>query len=225
MVNPAHIVDLLAFYPILRDLPPGLQHGLIDSGIPVVAETERVLFDTDETIQSFLMMVEGSIRVTRPVSDREFLLYRVHPGECCIVSTCHLLGDTRLRVRAQVETPVSGVALPQAFFLRLVNQSPPFNVFLFRSFADRLVGLLDLFEATTTQQLDVRLAGLLLSKGNVIRTTHSQLADELGTVREVISRILKDFEVRGLVDLERGHIHILNEEELRKLAGFRDSGH
>ncbi len=225
MLNSLAITKLMNFYPVLKELPPRLQHDFVNTCIPILADPGKILFDPDDTIQSFLFLTEGSIRVTQRISDRELFLYRILPGECCIVSLCHLFGDTRLRVRAQVETTASGVALPQNFFLQMAQQSPPFSEFLFHSFAGRFADLFELVEAITVQRLDARLAGLLLSRGKVIKTTHSQLADELGTVREVISRILKDLEARGLVELERGQIRVVNEEALRELAGFRDSGH
>jgi CRP/FNR family transcriptional regulator len=82
-----------------------------------------------------------------------------------------------------------------------------------------------LIEAVTYLRLDERLAELLVSRGMLIKTTHSQLADELGSVREVISRILKDFEAKGLLKLDRGIIKIIDLESLRKLYNFRDLSH
>ncbi len=225
MLSSLVITKLIEFYPVLGELPAGLQHNLLDASYPVRAEAGKILFDTGETVPSFLLLTEGSIRVTRPAKDRELILYRVRPGECCILTISHLLGYTHYQVRAQVETDVSGVVLPQALFKQLVDQSPVFSAFLFRSFADRLVELLELLEALTSLRLDQRLAGLILSKGDVIKTTHSQLADELGSVREVISRILKDFEEKGLIQLERGQIRILDKEALRNIAHIGDPGH
>ncbi len=98
-------------------------------------------------------------------------------------------------------------------------------MFIFRSFPDRLSGLLGLIDEITFMQLDERLAGLLLSKGSVVKTTHSQLADELGSVREVISRILKDFEIKGLVKLDRNQVRNLRSRSSRKRKVIFDGPH
>jgi len=214
----AEIEKLTRFYPVLGELPSGLQYAFVESSYPVQASTGRILFDVDVTIRSFIMLTQGSIRVIRPGIERELLLYRVQPGGCCVISICHLLGDTRYRARAQVESDITGVALPQPLFRQMMEQSPYFSYFIFHAFADRLTGLFELLEANTFMRLDGRLAGLLVSRGTLIKTTHSQLADELGSVREVISRILKNFEIMGLVKLDRNQVQILNQEALKKIA-------
>lgn len=89
-----------------------------------------------------------------------------------------------------MESDITGVALPQPLFCKMWEQAPYFSYFIFHAFADRLTELFELLEANTFMRLDERLAGLLISRGTLIKTTHSQLADELGSVREVISRIL-----------------------------------
>lgn len=217
----AEIEKLTKFYPVLGGLPSALQCAFVESSYPVQASTGRILFDVDATIQSFMMLTQGSICVIRPGLERELLLYRVQPGGCCVISACHLLSDTHYRARAQVESDIAGVALPQPLFRQMVEQSPYFSYFIFHAFADRLTELFELLEANIFMRLDERLAGLLVSRGTLIKTTHSQLADELGSVREVISRILEDFEIKGLVKLDRSLVQILDQEALKKIARIR----
>ena len=214
----AEIEKLTRFYPVLGELPSGLQHAFLESSYPVQASAGRIQFDVDTTIQSFIMLTQGSISVIWPGIERELLLYRVQPGGCCVISVCHLLDDTRCRARGQVETGITGVALPQSLFRQMVEQSPLFSYFIFHTFADRLTELFELLEANIFMRLDARLAGLLVSRGTLIKTTHSQLADELGSVREVISRILKNFENMGLVKLDRNQVQIVDQEALKKIA-------
>ncbi len=225
MLLPNDLSALIRFYPVLGELPAGLQRAIVIECYPVHAESGEILFDADSPGTSFLMLTEGSVRLLYPGIDRELLLYRLQPGGCCILTVSHLLSDTCYPVQAQVESAISGVAIPQALFRQMVEQSPLFSNFLFRSFASRMTELLDLLGALATMQLNQRLAGLLLSKGMVIKTTHSQLADELGSVREVISRILKDFEDQNLIKLARGEILILDKESLENLHRFGDSSH
>jgi CRP/FNR family transcriptional regulator len=214
----AEIEKLTMYYPVLGELPPRLLDAFVESSYSVKANTGRILFDVDAKIKSFIMLTQGSIRVIRPGIERDLLLYRVQPGSCCVISICHLLGDTRCQARAEVESDINGVALPKTLFRQMLEQSPYFSYFIFHAFADRLTELFELLEANIFMRLADRLAGLLVSRGTLIKTTHLELADELGSAREVISRILKDFEIKGLVKLDRNLIQVLDEKALRKIA-------
>jgi CRP/FNR family transcriptional regulator len=216
----ADIEKLTRFYPVLGELPARLQYAFVESSIPVQGNTGTILFDVDATIQSFIMLTQGSIRVIQPGIERELLLYRVLPGGSCVISICHLMDDTRYRARLQVEADITGVALPQPLFSMIVEQAPIFSYFVFRAFSDRINELFKLLEANTFMRLDERMAGLLISRGTLIKTTHAQLADELGSVREVISRILEGFETKGLVKLDRNQVQVLDEKALKKIAGL-----
>lgn len=152
--------------------------------------------------------------------DREILLYRVQPGEICILSTGQLLSSLPDPVRATSEGPATLVAVPEKLLIQFVEASPLFCKYLLDRYSRRLGEILTLLEAVSFIRLDQRLAGLLLSKGSIIQATHSQLANELGTVREVISRILKEFENKGLVKLERGKVKIMNRPALEVIANF-----
>ena len=218
MIESMELEALLKLYPILQELPPRLQHSFYDSGYTVHLKTGEALFDSFHPIRFFFFLISGSIRVIYLGQEREILLYRVQPGETCILSICHLLAGIPYQARASTEQPVTGLAIPKSLFTRFVEDSPLFSLYLFRSFSERVLDLLDLLEAVSFSRLDQRLAGLLLSKGIIIHSTHSQLADELGSVREVISRILKEFEHKGLVKLERGKIKILNRPALEKIS-------
>jgi CRP/FNR family transcriptional regulator len=126
--------------------------------------------------------------------------------------------------RAITERALIGVALPSEFFAQLFGASPIFSAYLFRALSERLVDLLALLEAVSFNRLNQRLAALLLSNEITVQATHAQLAYELGSVREVISRILKEFERSGLVQLERGQVRILNRPALERIAAdFGDS--
>jgi CRP/FNR family transcriptional regulator len=176
-----------------------------------LAKLNAELFDFSALDQSYVMLTSGTIRVTRQGKGREIVLYHVHPGEFCILTVCNILSETLYQTVSTAETETRGVAIPAMLFKHMIEQSPTFFMFIMRSFSNRLSELPGLIDGITFMQLDERLAGLLLSKGCVVKTTHSQLADELGSVREVISRILKDFEIKGLVKLDRNQVQILDQ--------------
>jgi CRP/FNR family transcriptional regulator len=217
MLNSDNIPRLVQNYPFFEDLPPTLLRAVINSCYAVHADPGEVLFDAGSPGQSFLMLLDGSVRVIQQVKDRELLLYRMQPGDCCILTVLHLLTNIRYPARVQAESVITGIALPQHLFKQMVEESSVFNAFILQSFAVQFTELLELLERIVSLRLDQRLARLLLSKGDVIQATHAQLADELGSVREVISRILKDFEGKGMIRLERGLICILDRESLENL--------
>jgi CRP/FNR family transcriptional regulator len=126
--------------------------------------------------------------------------------------------------------PASGIAeadtrllvLPKDGFDRLMAHHAAFRQYVFSLFAERLADLMALIEAVTFQKLDRRIAGDLLGRGRVLHLTHQQLADEVGSVREIVSRILKTFANEGHVRLGRGSIEILDAAALRRVAAGDD---
>jgi CRP/FNR family transcriptional regulator len=145
----------------------------------------------------------------------------VTPGETCIITSSCLLGNTPYNARGVAEGEVSLLLLPESDFGRLL-QFASFRDFVFRLFAERMADLMELVEEVAFRKLDQRLAALLLGKGHVLHVTHQQLADELGSVREIVSRLLKGFAIQGLVSLAREQIEILDPARLRRIAARDD---
>ena len=146
------------------------------------------------------------------------LLYKVEPGGSCVISSSCLLGHTAYTARGVAETPLRMTALPVSLFERLIGEDTAFRSFVFNLLAERIAELMQLVEEVAFQRLDQRLAKLLLSKSAPIRTTHQALADELGSVREIVSRLLKGFADQGLVSLGREHIDLRDQAGLKRLA-------
>jgi CRP/FNR family transcriptional regulator len=219
-------MDLTSAYPILLQLPTHLQQQWAREAQPFERPAGQVVFDEDSACGSFLMLTAGTIRVTKSSSNgREILLYRVHPGDACVLTLSCLLGDTVYPARGIAEFGVLGALAPRDLFMACLDGSETFRLYVFRHFSARLLGLMQLVEEVAFGTLDQRLAGLLLSKGTAIKVTHQKLADELGSTREVVSRILEDFAARGALRLERGGIYLLDIEGMHGLAGLCDSRH
>ena len=219
MIMPIEFDALVAVYPVLRDVPFHLRRMVQDDAQPVSLPAGHMLFDVDSPCRAFLWLVSGTIRVTRPLgSGREILLYRVQPGESCILTVSCLLGDAAYPARGVIESDAHGAALSRDHFIRLIEQSPPVRQFIFRFFGERLARLLELIEQVAFRRLDQRLAALLLANSGSVEATHQKLADELGSVREVVSRILEDFQEQRIVQLERGQIRILDRVALERRA-------
>ncbi|MCB1963203.1 MAG: Crp/Fnr family transcriptional regulator, partial [Rhodocyclaceae bacterium] len=172
-----------------------------------------------QACEGFPFVVSGSIRVIKASpSGRELPLYRVAPGETCVISSSCLLGHEDYNARGVAESDTEMVMLPKAVFDELLGE-PAFRGFVFHLFADRIADLMQLIEEVAFHKLDQRLAALLLGKGRVLHTTHQQLADELGSVREMVSRLLKGFAAQGLVKLGREQVALIDPAGLRRVAG------
>ncbi|HZP86544.1 MAG TPA: Crp/Fnr family transcriptional regulator [Burkholderiales bacterium] len=210
---------LLALYPAFQGMEPELFDYTLQQGVLRSAPAGAVLFDETNPCQAFPLLLEGVIRVSKVApSGRELQLYRVVPGEACIISTSCMLATAPYNARGTAESEVTLFALPPVLFNRLLRDHEPFRSYVFSLFADRIVDLMQLVEAIAFHKLDQRLAALLLGKGKMIHTTHQAIADELGSVREIVSRLLKSFAEQGLVSLGREQIEIVDPTRLRQLA-------
>ncbi len=218
-MNDAIKAQLLALFPSLRDLPADLMRRLDQESSYIEEPAGTVLFESSSPCQAFPMPLTGSVRVTRAgANGRELQLYRVAPGESCIITSSCLLGQNAYPARGIAEGSLSAVVLPRALFSRLIEQHPPFRAYIFNLFGERLALLMQLVEEVAFHKLDQRLASLLLSRGGTIHATHQSLADELGSVREIVSRLLKSFQDQGTIELGREQIIILDPVALRSIA-------
>ena len=212
----------LARYPVFQTLPPERLNALIrpESVMQVPAGTQ--LFAEHQPCQGFPLLLEGSIKVVKQAaSGRELVLYRVAPGGSCIISSSCLLGHSDYNARGIAETPLTLLALPNSEFTKLLVELPAFRDFVFHLFAERIAELMQLVEEVAFARLDQRLAKLLLARrDDNLSVTHQQLADELGSVREIVSRLLKGFAAQGLVSLGREQLQIIDRPGLQKLAAL-----
>lgn len=211
--------DLAALYPVLADLPADLAAGCAAACQRMTVPAGTVLFDERQPCRGFPFVLSGGIRVAKLATNgRELPLYRVLPGESCIITSSCLLGRADYNARGTAESESVLALMPRPTFDCLLAQ-PAFRDFVFHQFAERIADLMQLVEEVAFRKLDQRLAGLLLGRGRQLRVTHQHLADELGSVREMVSRLLKGFAEQGLVRLGREQIEILDPAGLRKVAG------
>ena len=209
---------LEALYPVLALLPESQRRRIAGEATAVTVPSGTTVFDERQPCQGFPFVLGGAIRVVKvSMAGRELPLYRVRPGETCIITSSCLLGNVPYNARGVTESETVLVLLPQGMFAELLALEP-FRNFIFNLFAERMADLMQLVEEVAFRKLDQRLAALLLGKGRVVRATHQQLADELGSVREMVSRLLKGFAEQGLVALGREQVEILAPAGLRRIA-------
>lgn len=211
-----------AAYPALAGLSPPLAQAL--DALPVAGvPAGTVLFREGSACQGFPLLLEGSIRVAKEgAGGRGIVLYRVRPGESCVITSSCLLGDAAYNAVGVAESGLRLVALPNALFERMVDAHPAFRRFVFALFAERLAELMQLVEEVAFRRLDARLAERLLARTaqgtQPLRATHQQLADELGSVREIVTRLLNQFADEGLVALGRERIEVVDRSRLAARA-------
>jgi CRP/FNR family transcriptional regulator, anaerobic regulatory protein len=212
------IAELIPLYPVLQVLPADAVTRFSGAAQRMLVPTGTVLFDERQPCRGFPFILAGGIRVLKHSANGRVLpLYRVIPGESCIITSSCLLGNVDYNARGVTESETTLVFLPKPEFDALLLH-PPFRDFVFHLFAERIGELLQLVEEVAFRKLDQRLANRLLGKGAGLHITHQQLADELGSVREMISRLLKGFAEQGLVRLGREQIEILDPAGLRRVA-------
>jgi CRP/FNR family transcriptional regulator len=213
------IPDLAPLFPSLMQLPEPLAREVERQAHRLDAPAGSQMFDVGMACQALPLLLEGRIKVSkRAENGREIRLYSVRPGELCIVTVSCLLGGEPYPATGVAETAVSALALPRALILRLMAEHPPFREMAFNLFAERLTGLMQLVEEVAFRKLDQRLAAWLLERGPLIAASHQAVADELGSVREIVSRLLKQFEEEGSVRLGRERIEVIAPAALRVRA-------
>lgn len=210
-VHGREIERLQRLFPPLADLPPPLAAELDHRLQWVQVPAGTLLFDTGAPCQTLPLVLEGSIRVSkRSEGGREIGLYRVLPGEICIVTLSCLLGGDDYPATGVAVEPLHLATLPRPTFLHLMEAHAPFRHMLFHLYGERIASLMQLVEEVAFHRLDERLAAWLVERGPHIALSHQAIAQELGSVREIVSRLLKQFEEHGWVRLERGHVEVLD---------------
>lgn len=213
---------LIERFPLFAGLAPAQLEALLAEAQLLRVPAGGVLFDARQPCRGFPLVLEGSVRVFKTAPNgREILLYRVEAGQSCILSGGCLLGHADYSATAIAESDVELLSIPPALFHELMLQFEPFRRYVFGMYAERLGEVMELVEEVAFRQLDARLAQTLIRRGPVIEGTHQALAGELGSVREIVSRLLRSFEQRGWVRLERERITVLDPKSLQALAAER----
>lgn len=212
---PADWLSLQTLYPALVAVFPQAD----TPSLPVMdVPAHTPVFREAESCQGFPLLLCGEVRVSRSAPNgRELELYRVLPGEMCLVSSACLFAGQVFNAQGITTQPTRLVVMPPGTF-RAALATETFRDYVLGLFAARMADLTGLIEAVAFQRLDSRLAATLLGHGNQVRTTHQLLADELGTVREIVTRLLHRFERAGWVSLSRECISICDSAALRQLA-------
>ena len=214
--------DFLEKYPVMRDFYNMVGGKLAEAMHLITVQPGSPLYRHGQACEYYLMILSGSVRVQKLSEKGQVItLYHLVAGRACELTTTCLLGGKNYPAEAVAETEVQAILIPKADFQEALAQNPEFRNFVFSSIDKGMNELLGLLEDVSFGRMDSRLARRLLQLADnthPVDITHQTLAEELGTAREVISRLLKGFERQNWVRLHRGQVEILDRESLRKLA-------
>lgn len=200
---------------------------LLHKSAVITVPADTVIFGPGKSPQNLLLLLDGRVRVQQvSESGREIVLYRVEAGESCVLTTACMLAHENYSAEGIAETDVRAVAIPRVVFDDLVSKSVTFRDFIFRAYSKRITDLFQVVEDIAFQRVDIRLAHKLVDlarKTGRVQATHQQLAAELGTAREVISRQLGEFQRRGWIGQTRGVIELVDIAGIERLAALEAS--
>ena len=214
--------DWIQHFPQLNDLADNEKIPLLDHVSLVELPAAKVVYHVGDNCHHFLLVLSGSVRVQMySQSGHEIVLYRVEGGGSCILTTSCLLANEAYQAEAITETAVQAVLIPAQVFDQAMAQSAAFRQFVFTGYARRVSDLLYLINAIAFERMDARLAHLLVQRMDdqqVLHITHQDIANELGTAREVVSRLLKELERRRIITLQRACLTIVDLSQLRAIS-------
>lgn len=182
----------------------------------------RDVFVEGDRVDAIALLISGVVRVYKiGETGREITLYRFGLGESCILTANAILSRQSFPAVATVEQDAEAVMVPAESFRQWVRRDDLWRGFVFDLLSQRLSSVMALVDEVAFRRMDVRVAALLLERAhrqNPVRVTHQEIAAELGSSREVISRILEDFASLGLIRPTRGAVQVLDFEALQSRA-------
>lgn len=214
----ARIVEAL---PFLRQAGPDVVREFRDHAYVARIPAGHDVFVEGDFSQSIALLLSGVVRVYKiGETGREITLYRFGNGESCILTANAILSRQSFPAIATVEEEAKAVIIPADAFREWVRRHDLWRDFVFGLLSQRLSSVMTTIDEVTFRRMDTRVAALLLERdrGEVIRVTHQEIAAELGSSREVISRILEGFASEGLIRTGRGTVEIVNAAELASRA-------
>ena len=218
MLDEKHFEQISLALPFLGTASPQLIRDFKDHAYYAKIPAGREIFVEGDEVDGVALMMSGVVRVYKlGETGREITLYRFGEGESCVITANAILNQQDFPAIAQVVQDAEAVMIPAEVFRNWVKQYDLWREFVFGLVSDRLASVMEIVEEVAFHRMDRRVASFLLDRSelqNPILITHQEIANEIGSSREVISRLLEDFSNREMVRLSRGEIQILDFEAL-----------
>jgi len=197
-------------FPFYKDLSKGAKKLIEENSMEVSMPAGMELFAQGEQCRDILFLVDGFVRVYRHhISGQEITLYYLEPFEQCNINLNSAFANSPAAGTAVSDSEISGYMFSAPIIKSLYTSEPAYQQYIFELFSRRLEGMAGLVEDVRFKKMDERLLDWLkLQNSKIIKITHDKLAAHLGTSREVISRSLKEFERRDILELRRGEVEL-----------------
>ena len=206
--------------PVLAD--PAIAKAISAGAQEVRADTGQIICHQGQQCAQLSLLISGVVRVFRVGENgREMTLYRITPGDSCVLSASCILGQKSFPAIARVEHPATAIMVPNHLVREWMAVHEGWRDYIFTLFSNRLTDVISRIDELAFQRVDQRLARYLLDQAGTVRElrlTHQQIADDLGSAREVISRLLKELEQQGFIALTRGCITLNDHQSLALLS-------
>lgn len=218
------LTNLLKTFPFLKDGDDEIREQMQEHASIVKIPKGNCIFLEGDECKHFALVLTGTARVYKlGESGREITLYRLHPGDSCILTASCILSQNRFPAVAVAEENIESAVVPAHIFREWIGKYEVWRNYIFNLLANSLSSVMAMLEEVAFRRMDVRIAEYIISLAkhshNGIKITHQDIAMELGTSREVVSRILKHFEYEKLISLQRGVITLNDVDKFRKKAG------
>ena len=213
-------IDWHLLYPQLASIADPAWIEAIQHLEPITVPGGTQAYVTGDECRNFLLLLNGNIRIyASGRGGREIVLYRIQPGEFCILSLVSFLQGSTFPANAVTENQVQALVMDRNIFIRAMKKSPALNDIMMMELSNRFLESINHVQELAFEPLDMRLANLLCRRfrekhGLSIEITHNQLAQELGTTREVASRMLKDLERGNYIRLSRGKVSLYDNDAI-----------
>ena len=217
MITPEILEKLRSAYPFLGALSDGETDSIRQYSVLKTLPAGETIFLKGDTCSFFAFILSGRVRVFKTgETGREITLYRFEKGESCILTASCIMSKNTFPAEAEVEEEIQTVLVPNELLREFVKEYDPRRKYFFDLLSSRLSEVMEIVEEVAFRKMDSRIADYIISNSTegVLNATHLEIASELGTSREVVSRILKDLEKEKLIILDRGKIIINNHLHL-----------
>jgi CRP/FNR family transcriptional regulator len=216
-----HYLDLIAeSIPFLQDATTSLVREFNRAAYFVRLPAGREIFAEGDTVDGIALIISGVVRVYKiSESGREITLYRFGEGESCVITANAIINVGDFPAIAVVEEDAEAVMIPADIFLAWIDRYAEWRYFIFNLNAQRLISVMEIVDQVAFQRMDRRIAEFLIERAqeeNPIFITHQEIANDLGSSREVVSRLLEDLSAREIVRLSRGIIELRDVQKLQE---------
>ena len=222
MLDPEHYQKIAEALPFLRKTDSEIAREFRQAAYFARIPAGKDIFVEGDKVQSIALILSGNVRVYKiGEQGREITLYRFGLGESCILTANAIMNQQTFPAVALVESEAEAIMVPADTFRDWIRRYDEWRSFLFDLLSQRLASVMAIVDEVVFHRMDARVAALLLRRaeqGSIIQMTHQEIAAELGSSREVISRILEGFDSAGLISSSRGQVEILDAEELEARA-------